>query len=779
MKQKACFGDWVVRYRWWIILSTLLVVGVAASGGRYLDFSSDYRVFFSKENPQLQAFDALQNTYTKNDNVLIALAPKDGKVFTRETLAAVEELTKESWQIPYSIRVESISNFQHSWALEDDLVVEDLVKNARQLQDPDLERIKNIALAEPLLLNRLISPTAHTTGINVTINLPGKSINEVPEVAAFVRKMAEQFKSKHANIDVYLTGVAMMNNQFVEAGQQDMMTLVPFMFLLIAILMWISLRSLAGTLATLLLVGFASATAMGIGGWWGVLLTPVSANAPVYILTMAVADSIHILITLFHEMRHGKSRNEAIAESLRVNLKPVFITSLTTAIGFLSLNFSDSPPYWDLGNMVAVGVMAAFFYSIMFLPALMAVIPLRNKTTAPRKNGTMDRVADFVIAYRNKLYWAMLAIIVALAVQIPQIEINDVFEEYFDHRYTLRNDTDFTSENLTGFESIEYSLNSGEEGGISNPEYLKKLEEFKAWYRVQPNVMYVGELTDIMKRLNKNMHGDDPSFYKLPQTRELAAQYLLLFEMSLPYGLDLNNQINVNKSSTRFTVVFKEISTKTALALEEKAQEWLAKNGLPAMQSHGASPLIMFANIAMRNMESMISGTLLALVLISIILAVALRSFKFGVISLVPNLVPAFMAFGLWALVFKEIGMAVSVVIALSLGVIVDDTVHFLSKYLHARRELNKSPEEAVRYSFHTVGMALWVTSFVLVSGFLVLASSGFTINSHMGYLTAMTITFALMADFLFLAPLLMKVDKSSEPVQLTTDNIKTARSPA
>jgi predicted RND superfamily exporter protein len=230
--------------------------------------------------------------------------------------------------------------------------------------------------------------------------------------------------------------------------------------------------------------------------------------------------------------------------------------------------------------------------------------------------------------------------------------------------------------------------------------------------------MYVGILTDIMKRLNKNMHGDDQSYYKLPQNRELAAQYLLLFEMSLPYGLDLNNQINVNKSSTRFTVVFREISTKQALALEARVQEWLNTNGLPAMQSHGASPLIMFANIAMRNMESMISGTLLALVLISIILAVALRSFKFGVISLVPNLVPAFMAFGLWALVFKEIGMAVSVVIALSLGVIVDDTVHFLSKYLHARRELKKSPEEAVRYSFHTVGMALWSPPLFLCQDF-------------------------------------------------------------
>lgn len=208
MEHKYGYGEWVIRFRWWIILVTLLFVAAAASGARFLDFSSDYRVFFSKENPQLQAFDALQNTYTKNDNVMIALASKNGEVFTRENLAAVEELTKQSWQIPYSIRVESVTNFQHSWADGDGLVVEDLVKDALGLPDLYLERIKKIALSEPLLINRLISPSAHVTGINVTINLPGKTITEVPEVAAFVRGMADDFRAAHPDFKVYLTGVA-------------------------------------------------------------------------------------------------------------------------------------------------------------------------------------------------------------------------------------------------------------------------------------------------------------------------------------------------------------------------------------------------------------------------------------------------------------------------------------------------------------------------------------------------------------------------------------------
>ena len=762
MENQTRLGERVIRYRWWIIALTLLVVMAAGSGGRLLKFSNNYRVFFSEENPQLQAFDALQNKYTKNDNAMIALAPKNGRVFTTETLQAVEELTKESWQIPYSTRVDSVTNFQHTWADGDDLVVEDLVEEAQNLAADDLERVKQIALHEPLLLNRLINPDASVTAVNVTINFPEKSLDEVPEVANFVRAMADKIRPKYPDIDFRLTGIVFMDNAFGEASRQDMQTLIPIMYLLIVLIMGAVLRSFWGTLTVVLVIAFSSFTAMGLGGWLGILLTPVSAVAPTIILTLAIADSIHILVTQFHEMRTGKPKREAIIESLRVNHQPVFITSVTTAIGFLSLNFSDSPPFQDLGNLVAMGVMVAYVYSVTFLPAMMSVLPLRIKPRHEKGVILMDRFADFVIARRRGLFWGMGAVMLLIIAQIPQVVINEKFNEYFDTRYQFRLDNDFVIDNLTGFEAIEYSLGAGESGGISNPEYLAKVEEFAQWYRQQPSVMYVGTLTDIMKRLNKNMHGDDPAFYKLPDQRDLAAQYLLLYELSLPFGLDLNNQINVDKSSTRFTAILESVSTRYALALEEKAQAWLQENGLPAMVTHGASPLIMFSNIAKRNMASMTVGVLLALFLISMILIVALRSFKFGLVSMVPNLAPVFMTFGIWGLFVHEVGLAVSIVAPVALGIIVDDTVHFISKYLRARREQGKSPAEATRYSFHTVGTALWVTSLVLVVGFSVLAFSGFKMNTHMGIMTTISVMAALIADFLFLPPLLMKLEEKT-----------------
>ena len=752
------FGDWVIRFRWWVIIFTILLVFAAASGARFLSFSTDYRVFFSKDNPQLVAFETLQNTYTKNDNVMFAVEPKDGNVFSRETLGIIEEITQASWKIPFSIRVDSITNFQYTWADGDDLVVQDLVENAESFTDEQLEKVQGIALAEPLLLNRLITHKSNITGINVTINRPQKTITETPEVVAFAREIRDRFQKKHPKINIYLTGVLLMDNAFNEAGEGDMKSLVPVMYGIVLFIIAFSLRTFWGTLTTTLIMGFSILTGMGLAGWSGILLTPISANAPTIILTLAVADSIHILVTLFYEMRHGKPKYEAIRESLRVNHQPVFITSVTTAIGFLSLNFSDSPPFRDLGNIVAMGVMSAYIYSVFFLPAIMAVLPLRVKVVSSSNNGLIDKLSDWVINNRNSLFWSMMIIIIVLSAKIPQIQIDEKFNEYFDTRYQFRGDNDYVTEHLTGFESIEYSLNAGESGGVSNPAYLKKVDEFAQWYRKQPGVMYVGTLTDTMKRLNKNMHGDDEAYYRLPEERDLSAQYLLLYELSLPFGLDLNNQINIDKSSTRFTAILESVSTQHALALEKRAQKWLRENAPPEMASHGASPLIMFSHIAKRNIDSMMIGNTLALLLISAILIAVLRSFKLGLISTVPNLVPMFMTFGLWGWVVGEIGLAVSVVAPVALGIIVDDTVHFLSKFRIARVELGKTTEEAIRYSFHTVGPALFLTSLILVCGFLVLTFSGFRMNVQLGYMTTISIIFALLADFLFLPTLIMKL---------------------
>ena len=754
------YAGFIIKWRWLVVLFTIIMVVGLSAGARFLKLDTDYRVFFSDKNPHLIAFDKLQQVFSKSDNVMFVIKPKTGDVFQPKVLELIQEITTEGWQLPYSSRVDSITNFQHTIAEGDDLIVADLVEDApSSYTKKQLEAKKKVAINEPLLRNRLISPDATTTGINVTVQLPGKDIYEVPDVAAAANKMIEKIAPKYPDVKIAISGIIMMNASFSGASIQDMKTLIPFMYLALLVMMFFFLRSFWGTFATLLIISFSAASAMGLAGYLGIHLTPPSAISPTVILTLAIADSIHILVSFFHEMHKGTDKTSAIKESLRINMQPVFLTSFTTVIGFLALNFSDAPPFHDLGNITAMGVVVAFIYSVFLLPALISILPIKADKKPENHHTLIDKLGEFVIANHKKLLKIMLIVAVILIAMIPKIELNDEFVKYFDKSMKFRTDTDFMMENLSGIYTIDYALGAGGEHKISNPQYLKYVDEYTKWLRAQPEVDHVYSITDIFKRLNKNLHGDDESWYKLPDSNNLAAQYLLLYEISLPYGLDLNDRINVKKSATRLSVTLGDLSTLQVKAFKYRSEKWLKDNTPEYMHATGSSPVIMFTYISERNIHSMIKGNIIAFLLISLAIMFALRSIKLGLISLIPNILPAGMAFGVWGLLVGQVNMAVSVVAAVSLGIIVDDTVHFLSKYHRAKIEKGLHTKDAIKYAFSTVGSALTVTTVILVAGFSVLMLSTFEMNSTLGSLTSIALILALLVDFLLLPPLLILID--------------------
>ena len=751
------YTQWIIRWRYAVVLMIIILIGVAGTGMPKLSMSNDYRMFFGEDNPQLLEFERMQNTFNKNDNIMFVITPDNGKVFSKETLRAVKAITEAAWQIPFSTRVDSITNYQHTEAEDDDLIVDDLVPDPETLSYEDLLRIQSIAINEPMMIHRLISPDSKFTGVNVNVQLPGKSLSEVPEAVAYARQLKAEILEKFPNIEIRLVGLAVMNNAFPEASMQDMSTLYPLALVFIIATLFILLRGYSGTLICFIMIIFSIISAMGISGWLGTLLSPPVLSAPVMILTMAIANGVHLLVTVKHEMAIGHDKVTAIIESMRINLQPVFVTSLTTILGFLSLNFSDAPPFHDLGNIAALGVATGFILSVTFLPAMVIILPTHSKKEV-RGKAAMGAFGEFVINNRKKRFIFTSILTMILVSLVPKNELNDVFVEYFDETIEFRRDSDYAAEHLTGVYYIDYALRSSESGGISDPKFLKDIEKFSQYLRSLPGVIHVHTITDTFKRLNKNMHGDDPSWYKLPDERELAAQYLLLYEMSLPYGLDLNNQIDISKSATKIAVTLDTLSSNEILAHEASTRVWLEEN-LPGIGFAASGPTVMFAHIGKRNIHSMLIGTTVALFLISMVLIIFFRSLKYGLISLLPNMLPAAAAFGIWGLFVGQVGIALSVVTGMTLGIVVDDTVHFLSKYIRARREKHLSAEEAVRYAFNSVGIALLVTSIVLVAGFMILAQSHFQLNSGMGLLTGVVIAIALFLDFMLLPPLLMKFD--------------------
>ncbi|EOV4646751.1 RND family transporter [Vibrio parahaemolyticus] len=766
-------GKIPTKYSLLVLLATIFLIIVATIGGKNLYFRGDYDIFFDGTNKQLLAFDEIQTTFAKTDNLAIVIAPEDGDIFTPQTLSLIQKITVDAWQVPYSSRVDSIANYQHTEAFDDDLLVEDLLYSEYELTPERISKVKSIALSEPVLKSALVSEKGDVTVVNITVQLPEMDKTaEVEEVVSSINAMIDRYQRAYPDVTFHKAGIIAMNHAFMTAAQDDSSTLVPTMLVVILVFLTIMLRSILSVIATLIVIIGSVMATMGISGWAGMFLSTATVNVPTLIMTLAVADCVHVIATMRQSMKNGFTKAQSIERSIALNFVPILITSVTTAIGFLMMNMSDSPVLRDFGNLSALGVMVACFLSVTLLPALLKLLPIHVKMeTSQDQKHVMDRLGDFVVSQRRALLPLSVAVIVVCASLIPLNKVNDESVEYFGQRNEFRQAADFMEERISGMTNISIAIKTNESQGIAVPDFLNTIGEFSSWLRDQPETDHVATLADVYKRLNKNMHGDDEAYYSLPQARELAAQYLLLYEMSLPYGLDLNNQINVDKSSINMVLTVANLGSVELVDLENRIYQWFAEHA-PQYQVVASSPSLMFAHIGETNMASMLSTLPITLVLISALLIFALRSVRLGLISLMPNIAPAVIGFGLWALISGEINLGLSVVVTLTLGIVVDDAVHFLSKYQRARRE-GQTAEQAVRYAFHTVGRALWITTVVLVAGFSVLAMSSFRLNADMGQLSAIVIFIALVVDFLFLPTLLMLFDKKAYLQESPSDNAR------
>ncbi|HFQ5108375.1 TPA: RND family transporter [Vibrio vulnificus] len=749
------------RFSFLTLIISLIAIVATAMGAKNLYFRGDYNIFFDGSNAQLQAFDEIQTTFAKTDNIALVLAPKSGDVFDQRTLTQIQEMTEQAWQVPYSSRVDSLANYQHTEAVDDDLLVEDLLYQSYPLTAERIAKVRTIAMSEPLLVNALVSKKGDVAVINITMQMPGvNETAEVNEVVAYVEQMLSHYRAQYPDVTIYKAGIIAMNHSFAMAAQNDSATLVPTMLLVILVFLTLMLRSFLSVLATLVVIIGAIVATLGIVGWAGMFLHVASVNVPTLIMTLAVADCVHVIASMRHFMRQGMPKSQAIHRSVTLNFVPIIITSVTTAIGFLMMNMSDSPVLRDFGNLSALGVMIACVFSVSLLPALLNLLPVRFSAKQKGQSSSsdfMDKLADLVVQRRNVLLPLSIVVIAGSAALIPYNKVNDESVKYFDTSSEFRQAADFMEQRISGMTTMSIAIKTHQSQGIASPEFLAVLGEFTHWLREQPETDHVASLSDIYKRLNKNMHGDDNAYYALPAERELAAQYLLLYEMSLPFGLDLNNQVNVDKSSVKLQLTVKNLGSVELVALEERLYQWFVSHA-PQYQVVASSPSLMFAHIGETNMASMLSTLPITLILISALMIFALRSWRLGMISLVPNIAPAVIGFGLWALISGEINLGLSVVVTLTLGIVVDDAVHFLAKYQHARKA-GQNAEQAVRYAFHTVGRALWITTVVLVAGFSVLAMSQFRLNSDMGQLSAIVIFVALVIDFVLLPSLLMRFD--------------------
>ncbi|MDO8329059.1 MAG: MMPL family transporter [Fluviicoccus sp.] len=761
----SALADWIVSHPWTSIIVSLLVTLAVSAGSAGYIYSTDHRAFFGKDNPQLLAYEKLQEDYTKTDTVLIAVAPKDGKVFTPEFLGMLQDLTKAGWQVPYSQRVESLTNFQHVKVDGDNIATEDLVVDPTMLDAAALESIKQTAVSEPFLVDSLVNPQGSVAGVRITLNMPGKEpLKEIPAVVDHIRTMTADMVKAHPGVEVHLAGQPIANKAYPEESQADGVRVWPWFLLTMMVMLSVLFRSLKAMFVTLVACILAVLGGAGFIGLFKFVVNDGVIVAPVMILSMAFADGIHVVVNWIQAVNQGKSKRDAMAESLSVNMGPMTVTSVMTAIGFLTLLFNDSPPFQVMGLIVAAGVVFALLLTFFFTAPLLVLLPgepPRKISPLMREDSpTVARFADFIIARHKPILVACFAVAAVFIAFIPQNRINDDIVKYYTPEAKFRQDVEFVNANLTGIAEVNYSLPAGSADNIVDPAYLRQLDAFGNWLKAQPDVTQVNSLVDIIKRINQVMHGNDPAFYRIPDTREEIAQYLLQYELSMPYGMDLNYLIRFDRSESRVRVAVGTSSGQRIIALDAAAQGWLKANAPKAMQVQGSSLNLMFAHISERSINGMFGGMLGSLVAESLFVMLVFRAFRLGLASFLGNLIPIGMAFGSWAMLNGNIDVGLTVVLGIAFSVVVDDTIHFISKYERARKVEGKSPEDAVRYAFSHVGFALLSTTAVLGSGYAWLANSAIQLTVNTAIVTVTTIGIALVIDVFLLPSLFLVLDK-------------------
>ena len=748
----------LVQKRWRYFLGTLALLMLLSGQLLHMAFNGNVNVMFDEEDPYYQRLQQLNQDYIESHYLVVLIKPGDEPIYSNQALHIIRELSEALWQLPYVVRVDSLTNFPRLEVEGDSLAVINLVPEEPFLNTEQITAIQNYARQEQQLQGRLVSPNENATALFASIALPDDHLASIRELSRQAQKLKQEFEHRYPGAEIHLNGDIAIENAMLQVTMDDILRVNPLVFATIFILLGIFLRSLMAIIATGAVVIAATGLSSSIHVLLGFEMNPITMMAPAIIMILAVADSVHVL-TLFRILcGEGQSPQQAMINSLSRNLGPVFWTSVTTAVGFIGMNFGDSPPFRTMGNMAAIGVLFAFICTFTVLPTATLLFPTRFQGSTFSMVQLMNRLASWVIESSRALLMLVLDISVLLMFCIPGMKLNDDISEYFDESLPIYESIQFARHHTNGVQYILYSLDSGKSDGIYQPEFLHSVDEFANWLRSQPDVSGVSSYVDTLKKIHRTMNEDDPDFYAIPQNASLIAQYHLLYEMSLPQGMDLTRDVTENHSALKLTVNVKDSDNQTLMALEEHIDRWLTKHH-PELRSLGSSQLLMFAHMGTNIIRSMVDGSLFTLVFITLFMIAGLRSLKFGLLSIIPNLFPPIVIYGIWAVVVGHVNHAAAMTFSICLGLVVDDTIHFISKYLNARRS-GKTPAESVRDSFIQSGTAIVITSIILVCGVLLLSLSNFTVNDTMSLMLAGIISMALIFDLLFLPSLLLWADR-------------------
>ena len=737
---------------------TILLGGLVSWGVWYTSIDSSFNSILAEDDPYREQVERVNKDFPPSTSVLFTFISPSGDVFNLDALHAMEDLTKRYTEVESAVSVGSLLNRRLN-AVDADLHHRDyLVPELANLSAQDLRDIRTIALSDESLTDTMLSPEGDMALAVVKYKANPDDQETRRRIARSVVELRDSLRQDYPDLTIYILGHALFELDSYNAQVKDTRYLFPVVIVFTVGLLWFCLGSLVFSLCVFAVSFVAIGLTIGTYGWAQIPFNQISNMGPLVVFMIAMADSIHIVSVYLQGLQKNLSKAAALRQSLAVNVQPVTLATVTTAMGFLSLNYCSSPGIYGFGNVVAIGVCWAYLVTLTLLPALIMLVPVRKIPQPLGVRGFIAVVGRLVAQYGNRLFWAGVVLIVATLALLPLNKVDFNRFSFIDKGSDFHFAYKALSEKIGNDQSLVYSLNSGEYYGITNLDFLQKVDEFSRWLEAQAETSFVSSYTDLLKNRNMAEHDNDKRWDILPQDTLQIVDYLVGYQLVQEIEPNLAPLFNPDYSAIRLVVGTSGLSNVELLGLNDKIEHWLGENLPPEYTMMHGDNSILFARLDRSISLQLMEGFSLSFLLITATMLVGLKSVRYGLLSALPNLFPATIVFGFWGLWVGELSPYILMLFSISIGLVVDDSVHVLSKYIYARRE-GDTPEAAVQYSLDKAGSAITITTLSLATGTLILVFSNTFYYQNVALLLTPIILVALMLDLLFLPPLLVKFD--------------------
>lgn len=697
---------------------------------------TDLDEYMPYDHPAFIFSDQAEDMFNIKDGILIAVENKGG-IYNPATLKKIKDLTRDLQQMKeiHKDDVTSLYTAENIVGTEEGLDVKDFYSTIPKT-DEALQKLRDDVRNNEMVYKRIVSE-------NEEITLIVAEIADDVFTIEFYHEILDLAKSYEGPEILHVAGVPIVEGTLAYLAPKDMMIMVPIVIAVIILVLYFVMRSFRNTIFTLLVVLFSTIWAFGLMAVFGIPIYSVSTMIPVMLIAIGVADGIHLYshLDLFLFEHPNANKIDAVKDMIIGMWKPIAMTSVTTAIGFISLLTSDVYPIKYFGVFTAFGVMMAMVFSLVLIPAAIIVfgLPRRkaHKEKSKEESGELAyKFADGAVKFKALVISVTAIIIVASIIGINEVWINSSFLDKFEKDSDIVLTDAFINQHFGGTNTINVILDSEEYDKFKDPDVQRLIDKMQSDVESIDVVGNSFSLADYLKRMNKVMHADDEAYNIIPGSHDLIAQYLLLYEMSGDPE-NLWKVVDYDYKQANVNVQLKSDNSKEinrAIEILEKYRSEFSDLGVNLNYAGSGYKALIFSDLIL---EGQIKSLLISLLLIIILLSLMFRKLSIGFIGSIPIVITAAISFGLMGLLDIPLSTTTALISSIAVGIGIDYAVHFIERYkIYALESGDKSL--TIKETMHHSGRAISFNAMVVIAGFLVLLFSVFPPNRSLGALVSL-----------------------------------------